>query len=62
MLSITIPGALDPPPTEIGEFMLLDDSRPAFIYENGNGDYLTVDSPTLGSPYEDLVGDLDRQY
>lgn len=54
----TIPGAIDPPLAELGEFMLLDGSGPAFIYENGDGDYLTVDSQTLGSPYEDLVSEI----
>ncbi|WP_298886086.1 hypothetical protein [uncultured Serinicoccus sp.] len=56
----TLPaGVTDAPPETVGEFTLADDSGPAVIYEMETGEYVTVDSNVLGSPYEDLVAEIE---
>lgn len=51
-------GAMDTPPETVGDFTLADDSGPAVIYEMESGEYVTVDTGTLSSPYEDLVTEI----
>ncbi|ANS77769.1 hypothetical protein SGUI_0373 [Serinicoccus hydrothermalis] len=56
----TLPaGVMDSPPETVGDFTLADDSGPAVIYEMESGEYVSVDSQPLSSPYEDLVSEIE---
>ncbi|WP_151523397.1 hypothetical protein [Serinicoccus kebangsaanensis] len=56
----TLPaGVMDSPPQTVGEFTLADDSGPAIIYDLESGEYVSVDTQTLSSPYEDLVSEIE---
>lgn len=43
----------------MGEFTLSDDSGPAVIYDMETGEYVTVDTNVLDSPYEDLLAEIE---
>lgn len=56
----TLPaGVMDAPPETVGEFTLSDDSGPAMIYDMETGEYVTVDTNVLDSPYEDLLAEIE---
>lgn len=56
----TLPaGVIDAPPETVGEFTLSDDSGPAMIYDMETGEYVTVDTNVLDSPYEDLLAEIE---
>ncbi|WP_141567437.1 hypothetical protein [Serinicoccus profundi] len=56
----TLPaGVIDAPPETVGEFTLSDDSGPAMIYDMETGEYVTVDTNVLASPYEDLLAEIE---